>query len=57
MTDLAADAGGDRRSASCLRGCAPADQRVQTESGLATDLTRAQIMISIVLPQALRNLV
>jgi ABC-type amino acid transport system permease subunit len=30
---------------------------IQTESGLATGLTRAQIMLSIVLPQALRNMI
>ena len=31
--------------------------RIQIESGVATGLTRAQIMSSIVLPQALRNMV
>jgi His/Glu/Gln/Arg/opine family amino acid ABC transporter permease subunit len=31
--------------------------RIQTESGLTTGLTRAQIFCSIVLPQALRNMV
>jgi His/Glu/Gln/Arg/opine family amino acid ABC transporter permease subunit len=31
--------------------------RIQSESGLATGLTRAQIFVSIVLPQALRNMI